>query len=105
MMKPHVDTPRLVLVSIVLLLAICALGATSCCMEKWHEKDVTVNIDQVPAAVKATIEKEANGAKTEEIEKEMQDGKEVYSVDIVADGKKTEVKMDARGKVIAREAE
>jgi hypothetical protein len=74
-------------------------------MEGRHEKDVTVSIDQVPAAVKATIEKEANGAKTEEIEKKLKDGKEVYSVDIVAGGKKTEVKMDANGKVIAREAD
>ena len=51
------------------------------------EEEVTVTLDQVPAAVKATILKAAGGAKVE-VEKETVNGKVIYLAEwIVKDGK------------------
>ena len=46
-----------------------------------------VTLDQVPAAVKATILKEAAGAKITEIERETKDGKTVYEAEYLRNGR------------------
>jgi hypothetical protein len=68
-------------------------------------KQIKVALSDIPALVTATVEKEAKGGTSEEIEKETKAGKDVYSVDTLVDGKKTEVQMNAQGKVISRVVE
>ena len=65
------------------------------------EKNVT--IDQVPAAVKATILKEAGGNKIEEISV---DGKVVYyEAEWKTGGKEIEIKVAPDGKLLKKEIE
>ena len=71
---------------------------------KKTEKDVT--IDQVPAAVKATILKEAGGNKIEEIEEISVDGKVVYyEAEWKTGGKEIEIKVAPDGKLLKKEIE
>ena len=49
-----------------------------------------VSIDQVPAAVKATILKETANGKITEIERETEKGQTVYEVEFILDGKEIE---------------
>jgi hypothetical protein len=70
-----------------------------------QEESAAVTIDDVPQAVKETLQKEANGGTIEEIETETEDGKTVYCADIVQDGKNIELKVDEGGKVLSKEAE
>ena len=71
-----------------------------------EEKDEQkVSIDQVPAAVKATIMNEAGKGTVKEIEQENKDGKTIYGADIIVDGKKFEIKVAADGKIIDKQAE
>jgi len=67
------------------------------------EKDVT--LDQVPAAVKATILKEAAGSKVEEIEAETRGGRTVYEAEWHEGGKEIEIKVAPDGKLLKREVE
>jgi uncharacterized membrane protein YkoI len=69
------------------------------------DKDARVTLDAVPAAVKATILKAAGGAPIKEIEKETENGKVVFEAEFVRDGKKTEVEVDAAGKLLSTEVE
>ena len=59
-----------------------------------------LTMDQVPAPVRATIEKETKGATINEIERETQKGKKVYEVEYVRDNKKYEVHVAEDGKVL-----
>ena len=59
-----------------------------------------VTMDQVPAPVRATIEKETKGATIKEIERETQKGAKVYEVEYVRDNKKYEVHVAEDGKVL-----
>ena len=92
----------LLMLGVVGLLAVLCCGG--CCALK--EKDEVVTLDQVPAAVKATILEAAKDAKIEKIEKEDEDGKVIYEAECkMADGKEMEIKVDASGKLISKEIE
>ncbi len=80
-----------------------SLGSVAWADEK--EKGERVTIDQLPAAAKATIQKETEGAKIKELKKETEGGKVVYSAEIVKDGKESEVHIAADGTVTKRGAE
>ncbi|NQT87413.1 PepSY-like domain-containing protein [bacterium] len=69
------------------------------------DDEEAVSIDQVPAAVKATILKEAAGAKIEEIEKETKGGKTVYEAEFVVGGKEVEIEVAPDGKLLKREVD
>jgi len=60
-------------------------------------------VDQVPAAAKATIERESQGAAIKELHKEMEGGKLVYGAEIVRDGKESEIHVAPDGTVTKRE--
>ncbi len=64
-----------------------------------------VSIDQVPAAVKATILKEAKGGTVKEIERETEKGKTIYEAEIIIDGRKIEIEVAADGTLLEREEE
>jgi len=57
------------------------------------EKEVEVTIDQVPAAVKKTILKEAGKNKIEEIEKETKKGKVTFEAEWTEDEMEVEIKI------------
>ncbi len=61
-----------------------------------------VKIDQLPAAVKATLVKAAEGGKIEEIEKETEDGKTTYDADVVIKGQKWEIEISEDGKLLGK---
>jgi hypothetical protein len=62
-----------------------------------------LKIDELPAVVKATIEKESAGAKVEEIEKETEGGKTFYEAEIVKNGHRSYIHVSPDGKVLKRE--
>jgi len=68
-----------------------------------EEHETQVTLDQVPAAVKATLLKEAAGNKVSEIEQETLNGKTVYEAEFLRNGKETEVTIAADGSVLGRE--
>ena len=71
--------------------------------EDEHEEEVT--LDQVPAAVKATILREAAGGRITEIERETKDGKTAYEAEFMLDGKEIEIKVAPDGTLLHREVE
>jgi len=67
------------------------------------EEEVT--LEQVPAAVKETILKEAAGAEITEIERETKNGKTVYEAEFLRDGREIEIKVGPDGTLLGREIE
>ena len=85
-------------------LILSSLGA--CCDNCSKEgKETAVTMSDVPAAVKATLERESKGGKVTEIEKETKNGKTVYSADITVNGKGWDITVGEDGSVISKEAE
>lgn len=70
--------------------------------EKEKKTKVKVTLDQLPAAVKDTIQTEAKAGTLGDIEKVTKDAKTYYEADIVIEGKKWEVKVGEDGKVISK---
>ncbi|HEX6213140.1 MAG TPA: PepSY domain-containing protein [Methylomirabilota bacterium] len=62
-----------------------------------------VSLEQVPPAVRATIERELGGGRLEEIERETKNGRTVYEVELVRDGKEREVHIAEDGTVLKRD--
>ena len=71
--------------------------------EDEDEDEDEVSLDEVPAAVKATILKEADGAEVEEVEKEIEDGKVVYEAEFEVDGQEVEIEVAEDGTLLSRE--
>src|SRR4051794_30260729 len=89
----HVMTKRFGLkaAGAVAVVAVCVGGAGGCAGAKAHEKseanEQKVELSQVPAAVRETLTKEAQGAKIDKVDKETDDGKTVYETDVELNGK------------------
>lgn len=62
-----------------------------------------VSIDQVPPAVRATIEREVGKGRLEEIERETRNGRTVYEVEFERDGKDREIHVAEDGTVLKRD--
>ncbi len=88
------------------LTGVCGVVSVSALAAKAKKTEKDVSIEQVPAAVKATILKEAGENKIEEIE-EVSIGGEVahYEAEWHAGGKEIEIKVDPDGKLISEEDE
>ncbi len=69
------------------------------------EDEQQLSIDEVPAAVKATILVEANGGTIKEIERENEDGQTVYEAEVVIDGQEVEIKVAEDGRLLGKELE
>ncbi len=91
---------QLALVGLALVVGVAVTG-----LANGDEDEEKVSIDQVPAAVKATILKEAGGATIKEIERETKNGKTAYEAEWVADGKEIEIKVAPDGALLKREVE
>lgn len=63
-----------------------------------------VTMDELPAAVKATVQRESQGKTVESMAKEQQNGKTVYEIEVVSNGKEQEIKISEAGKVLKRSA-
>jgi len=70
-----------------------------------EENEQEVTIDQVPAAVKATILKAAEGGTIKEIERETKNGTTVYEAEVILNGKEVEIKVAADGTLLGKEVE
>lgn len=69
------------------------------------EGEVEVAFEDLPDAVKASVEAEAKGAQIEEVEMMTRDDGTYYMVEFVRDGIECEIVFDAAGEVVALEAE
>jgi uncharacterized membrane protein YkoI len=83
-------------------IALC-IGAVA--TQQLGEAEISVSIDQVPAAVKAALLAAARGGTIREIEMETENGQAVYEADVVLDGKEVEVRVSADGTVLGKEAD
>jgi hypothetical protein len=85
----------LVRIAICLMLGVFATG---CSM--FGRKETVMNISQVPAPVRTSIEKVTAGAKIKQIEKIESGDKVTYEVEYIRDGKELDAYIDPDGKVI-----
>src|SRR5690242_3588425 len=90
-------TPRIVagLCGGLLVLPVAAWSA--------ERHEARLSLDEVPAAVKSTIEKETAGAKLGEIEKETEHGQTFYEAEFTKNGHTSYVHVAENGKVTKRE--
>ncbi|HUW20972.1 MAG TPA: PepSY-like domain-containing protein [Sedimentisphaerales bacterium] len=70
-----------------------------------ENEEEKLSIDQVPAAVKSTIVKEAAGGTIKEIETETEDGKTIYEAEVIINGQEVEIKVAADGTLLSKKAE
>jgi len=88
------------------LAGMCGISCVSVSAARGRRREKDVSIDQVPAAVKATILKEAGDNTLEEIEEVSVNGKVLYyEAEWHAGGKEIEIKVAPNGKLLAREVE
>lgn len=84
------------------------LGTGSGVLAHAHEKEgkhehQPVTMADLPAAVQATLKREAKDGKIEELRKETRkDGTVIYEAEIIKKGKGTDIEVSADGKVIER---
>lgn len=69
------------------------------------EEEEELTIEQVPAAVKATILAEAAGATVKEIEREFKNGQTVYEAEWVVNGQEIEIKVAPDGTLLKKQVE
>src|SRR5215831_10934555 len=67
-----------------------------------HETRLTM--DQLPPAVKSTIDEESAGGSVGRLEKETEHGRTFYEAEIVKNGKESYVHVAEDGKVLKRES-
>ncbi len=84
-------------------LGLLSAGTHWVAAEEKDDSEQTVKIDQLPAAVKATLMKEADGGKIKEVEKDVENGKTTYEADVVIKGQEWEVKIAEDGKLISKQ--
>jgi len=91
-----------VMTAILLALPACTTMAQEK-KEAENEKDeVKVKLDQVPAAVQATLKEEAKGATIDQVDKESDNGKTVYEADVAIKGKNYEIKVLEDGTLLSK---
>lgn len=73
--------------------------------DEGDEDEEEVSLDDVPAAVKATILKEAAGAEIEEVVKETEDGQTIYEAEVIISGHETDIKVAVDGTLLGKEME
>lgn len=73
--------------------------------DKEDAKEVKVTVDQLPAAVKATLTKEAGDGKIGDIDKENEDGKSQYEADVTVGDKEYEIKIAEDGTLLSKKLE
>ncbi|MFH1748337.1 MAG: PepSY-like domain-containing protein [Planctomycetota bacterium] len=95
-------TKRVLLLSVISLSVFGMVTLVAWANDGQEQK---VTLDQVPAAVKATILKESAGGKITEIESETKDGKTVYEAEFMLNGQEIDIKIAQDGTLLGREVE
>jgi hypothetical protein len=65
-------------------------------------REAKASMDKVPAAVRKTLKREANGAGIGKVDVEKRSGKTVYETDVEIDGQNYEILVAADGKLISK---
>jgi len=73
--------------------------------EEKEGQEEKITADQLPAVVKATLDKEAAGGKIEEIVKVVEEGKITYEADVMVGEKKHDIEISPDGTLIKNEIE
>jgi hypothetical protein len=91
----------------ILVLAALAPTLNGCASSgKGHEdKEIPVAMSDVPAAVRATLDRESAGGRVTEVEKEIKNGKTVYSADLMVSGTAWDITIAEDGSVVSKEKE
>jgi len=71
-------------------------------VEKAEAGETKVRLDQTPAAVRQTIERELVGAQLEDIALKQRQGQNIYETDIIRDGHKWEVVVGEDGRILSK---
>lgn len=87
------------------LFSLSLITGCATCKDCKESKETPVAITELPAAVKATLDKETAGGKVTESEKEMKNGKTVYSFDAQVGGKYWDIAIAEDGKLISKTEE
>jgi hypothetical protein len=99
---------RLGYVTVLLLVMSLALppsfGVVTAADKKGEHEGAAVKLEDVPAAAKATIEKEAKDGSIVQVTQDMEKGKAVYEAEIQKNGKSRFVSVSPEGKVVKRES-
>lgn len=87
------------------VLVICGVvvGVGAVATQRMMDDDITVSIDAVPTAVKATILAQAQGNAIREIEMDTENGRTVYEAEVVIDGQETDIRVAADGTLLGAE--
>ncbi len=87
---------------------IIAIGMCGCASSQRHAAEAPeagetkVSLDQTPAAVRQTIDRELVGAQLEDIAQKERQGKTIYETDIIRNGQKWEVVVGEDGAIISK---
>ncbi len=93
----------LMLVLVMTALTGCAMMANAEDKEKKEEgQEEKVAFASVPQPVQATLTKEADGNKIDQVDKETDEGKTIYEADVKINGKNYEIKVDTDGTLISK---
>jgi uncharacterized membrane protein YkoI len=87
------------------LVGLSAIGLVAFAAWAGDEHEEEVSLEQVPAAVKATILRESAGGKITEIERETKNGKTSYEAEFLRDGQEIEIKIAPDGTLLGRAVE
>lgn len=87
-----------------LMIALLAFAIAGCATNgKTEESEVTVSLNELPPAVRATLERESVGGTLVDIEKETTDGKVVYSADVDFQGVVWDLEISEDGKLLSKD--
>lgn len=97
------NRPQMLATSV--LVAVATLSGCASHGGGHEEKEVPVAMNDMPAAVRATLDRESAGGTVTEVEKEVKKGKTVYSADMVINGVAWDIEVAEDGTVISKEKE
>lgn len=85
--------------------ASCAVLVATVTIVSWAFAEEKLTLDQLPPAVRATIEQHAGQGKIIEVERETEHGQIVYEAEVREDGKKLEIVVAENGEFLPTDAE
>jgi uncharacterized membrane protein YkoI len=92
-----------ILIGLLVLALCCAVVAVG--FAEKGDQDQKLTIEQLPPAVRATLQAQAQGNPIQDIEKETEDGVTFYSADIIQGDKKLGVEIAENGQLLNSEPE
>ena len=86
----------------IALITLLVVLTSGCDFFDDNEQEQVINMEDLPVAVKPLAEKETEGCKIIEVEKEIKDGNTIYSVTYDQDGTEMEIEYTPDGKLISK---